>query len=660
MSKKEYIENKLNYLTPFKQCVIQQFPFIEEDFDAVTNYQLLCKVVEYLNKVIANENEVTKDVSYLINWFNNLDVQDEINNKLDIMAQDGTLEGLLNNYLHKELTLNTMEDLKNATFLRKGNKVKTLGFYSIGDFGVGEYEITDTKGSLTEDNGSCIKIKNDLYAILIYKNDINVCQFGAKGNNSNNDTQAFQQAIDFILSQGGGKIYVPEGKYKIDTINILKNDESNIEIIGDGKPIIYANSSDSNYLLNISGENVSTSDDFIQYVTIKNIIFNGLEKDLIFARLENCQYINFENVVISFFNYGGMILKSCWDSNFYNTKILFCNRGENVSESTYAIKLLYGDFSNSNANKFENLHIEHCPRLVYIDRSCNHNEFVNSKFEQGAINYSLNYSPFYIDNRSWSNMFSNCDFVINELANNYNGLCFIKVYKNGDSLQSCLQISNSSFIGGDKALNLCCWLDVDNSIITSCVFNKLSTHFIPIQIESNSIVSNCDFRNYGTVKNIFNIKGSNNQIKNNFIYFSVSDSSSGYLYYFNGDYTNKTNNIIENNTISGSYYNDYPTVGDLNGNYLIDDTKKVQTISSKPYALKYQPNILILDVPENTTISNIYGCNDGQKVTLMTKNTITIKYLSGIITKTKADVTLNQYQTFTMVYSKEYSSWFEI
>ena len=36
-------------LTPFKLCVLQNFPFIEADFDARTNYQLLCKVVEYLN-----------------------------------------------------------------------------------------------------------------------------------------------------------------------------------------------------------------------------------------------------------------------------------------------------------------------------------------------------------------------------------------------------------------------------------------------------------------------------------------------------------------------------------------------------------------------------------------------------------------------------------
>ena len=42
-------------LTPFKLQVLENFPFIDEDFDAITNYELLCKVVEYLNNTVENE-----------------------------------------------------------------------------------------------------------------------------------------------------------------------------------------------------------------------------------------------------------------------------------------------------------------------------------------------------------------------------------------------------------------------------------------------------------------------------------------------------------------------------------------------------------------------------------------------------------------------------
>ena len=79
----------------FKRFVIQNFPFIEEDFDALTNYQLFCKVVEYLNKVIGSQNEVTQQMEYVLNYFNTLDVQDEINNKLDQMAKSGELTDLI-------------------------------------------------------------------------------------------------------------------------------------------------------------------------------------------------------------------------------------------------------------------------------------------------------------------------------------------------------------------------------------------------------------------------------------------------------------------------------------------------------------------------------------------------------------------------------------
>lgn len=89
-------------LTPFKLCVLQNFPFIEADFDAVTNYQLLCKVVEYLNNVIDNNNKQNDNITqleqnfitlynYVKDYFDNLDVQNEINNKLDDMATSGEL-----------------------------------------------------------------------------------------------------------------------------------------------------------------------------------------------------------------------------------------------------------------------------------------------------------------------------------------------------------------------------------------------------------------------------------------------------------------------------------------------------------------------------------------------------------------------------------------
>ena len=93
-------------LTPFKFQILQSFPFIAEDFDSLTNYELLCKVVEYLNDVISNENNVEENVTNLYNsfvelhdyvndYFDNLDVQNEVNNKLDEMTEDGTIPTII-------------------------------------------------------------------------------------------------------------------------------------------------------------------------------------------------------------------------------------------------------------------------------------------------------------------------------------------------------------------------------------------------------------------------------------------------------------------------------------------------------------------------------------------------------------------------------------
>ena len=105
------MNNEETKIPLFRRCVLQNFPFIEQDFDALTDYALLCKVVEYLNKVITAINENSAQVealtvafnnlkSYVDHYFDNLDVQEEINNKLDSMALDGTLSNIINNELN--------------------------------------------------------------------------------------------------------------------------------------------------------------------------------------------------------------------------------------------------------------------------------------------------------------------------------------------------------------------------------------------------------------------------------------------------------------------------------------------------------------------------------------------------------------------------------
>lgn len=108
--------NKFEYknLSPFKWFVLENFPFIEADFDALTEWQIFCKLGKEINKIIDSQNVVGTEMekfsqafielkNYVDNYFNNLDVQNEIDNKLNEMASDGTLDKIINQDIFSEL-----------------------------------------------------------------------------------------------------------------------------------------------------------------------------------------------------------------------------------------------------------------------------------------------------------------------------------------------------------------------------------------------------------------------------------------------------------------------------------------------------------------------------------------------------------------------------
>lgn len=124
-------------LPPFKWFVLQNFPFIDEDFDAMTNYEVLCKVVEYLNKTIDAVNSMGEEVNALQEWFDNLDVQDEVDKKLDEMAESGELASVIAEFLNSAcvFAFKTVQEMSESTALSSGAIARTLGIehYYDGD-----------------------------------------------------------------------------------------------------------------------------------------------------------------------------------------------------------------------------------------------------------------------------------------------------------------------------------------------------------------------------------------------------------------------------------------------------------------------------------------------------------------------------------------------
>ena len=99
-------------LQPFRYWCQKVLPLVYDD--SLSYYELLCKVVDYLNKSMEDIETLNGDVNslhtaytelqnYVNNYFSTLDVQEEINNKLDQMANDGTLNILLQ--MHARMVL---------------------------------------------------------------------------------------------------------------------------------------------------------------------------------------------------------------------------------------------------------------------------------------------------------------------------------------------------------------------------------------------------------------------------------------------------------------------------------------------------------------------------------------------------------------------------
>ena len=225
-------------LTPFKWFVLQNFPFIDEDFDAITNYQLFCKLGEEINKIIDSQNIVGEQAenltnafnnlkNYVDNYFDNLDVQDEINNKLNEMAEDGTLQEIISAYLNSKAIFgfDNVASMKEATNLIDGSYARTYGYYNVNDGGSSFYKIRKITNEDVVDESFILSLHDKtLIAELIINSEINILQLGAIKDGSEDNSSILQNAINYGIDNNIGNILIPDGNYLIsNTITIKEN-----------------------------------------------------------------------------------------------------------------------------------------------------------------------------------------------------------------------------------------------------------------------------------------------------------------------------------------------------------------------------------------------------------------------------------------------------
>lgn len=175
-------------LSPFRYWCQSVIPLVYDE--TLTQYELLCKVVNYINELVDDDNKLVQDITQLNNYvnhyFDNLDVQEEINHKLDVMTFDGSLTNLIKRYVDPiytayETSINNTVGTQNSKIAVLENRMDTFSSLPNGST-TGDAELTDirvpadgfnddqpypTAGDATR--GQVTTLNNKLFALNKYR-----------------------------------------------------------------------------------------------------------------------------------------------------------------------------------------------------------------------------------------------------------------------------------------------------------------------------------------------------------------------------------------------------------------------------------------------------------------------------------------------------------
>jgi hypothetical protein len=472
--------NNIQDLKPFKRLCVTIGNLPTAYIESMSYYECITYLVNYLTREVVptvnNNSEVVKELqSYVEHYFDNLDVQEEINNKLDEMAESGQLAEIIGQYieLNGVLAYNTVNDLKNAHNLVNGSFAKTSGYYSFNDGGGAYYKIRELNNTDVIDNYTLFGLTNfdNLVAELIPQFKMSVKQFGAKGDGLTDDTQALQNAIEFNTF---GTLYFDKGSYLISTslktyIDNIK--QCNIEM---EKTTILKTNSNLDCLIELGGLGGNSESINLRHRYIKGGILDATNCESGIKINEGAMGILIEGIEIKSFNTYGIYVPK--DSNNYSSDLSIISCYINGKGSEYNN---YGIYFERPDNNLENLRLNALHTCIYAEAG---GQFIINCHGLGVGNSN--------------NWFNNTKFLhlktssLNEISNCY---C--------DTLQTFIYNEDNS----DFTL-------VD-SVYYSYINNVNTKLFIIDSSYPRYIIKNCNFtlptpsnKNQGLIFNNFNIQ----------------------------------------------------------------------------------------------------------------------------------------------------------
>lgn len=442
--------------------------FLQEFNKLVIQWKAMQKNFDSLQDAV---NDLKK---YVQDYFKNLDVQEEINNKIDDLINSGKFDSILDNYFQKKCnTYKTAINMINDVSLTSGLFCITQGYYTQGDSGSAMYYITDSPDSEI----LCVKLQNGLYARLFFNNyTINIRSLGIQ------NTDDIGILINKLLTIKAFKwhtIYLPYGTYTLNS-TIISDNVTNFKILGDyGSTVINVNSDAvrlygasyseiENIIFNGNGENVGyslsdknhdTQQDRSSFTKITNCTFSNFKTSISIDAPSGYNYFNNININTIPENGVGIVIGKLYSNTngILPNYIYFDNCNIDAKDSPYSticgIQIFCGQYIKFNKCDVANFKYSTALIIDNTVETITNIIFENTEFFNNKNNANIK--------RSTLKVFTNINFnmcTFSSYIDKSNGIiCKPDHYINSFNVNCC------TFIGDEKSWNML--LDFNENVI---------------------------------------------------------------------------------------------------------------------------------------------------------------------------------------------------